>query len=209
MNSNNSFMKKKSILLFSAVFLFAISCILLIFNLTNETYTLNWLVENSDYAVVAQRNILKCEDIGKSHAIKSYKGEKPYKQNGKVYTEMYICCHCENFLGEKITIVTEGYYFSENDYSFIFLKCIDETNRVYAPVNDRTGVIKIRAGKLRPMDISLKSDVKSKFSDIGAFYDWFTDIGKQKILNKKEATKEIPTTAMPPSKTTAAPVINS
>lgn len=199
-------MKKKRIFLITAVMVFAVLCISFVLNLTKEAYTLDWLTEKSDYAVIAQRNTLKCEDTGKAYVMNAYEGREPYKKDGKVYTEMYICCPCENFLGEKITVVTDGYYFKEDDFCFLFLNCIDDKNGLYTPVNDKTGIIKGKNGKLRPMDRALKEDVKNNFSEIGEFYDWFTDIGKQKTESIKESNTEPEPVITTAPETTAAPI---
>ncbi len=174
-------MKKKKTILTCGVIILVFLCISLILNSTKENYPLNWLVENSDYAVVAQRNILRCENTGNSYAMNAYNGKKPYKKEGKVYTEMYVLCPSEEYFGEKITVVTDGYYFKEEDYCFLFLNCIDKNSLLYTPVNDKTGIIKVKSRKLRPMDTSLNKDLKNNFSDAINFYNWFEDIIKQKL----------------------------
>ena len=101
-------------------------CITLIINSNKETYTLDELVKKADYTVIASREITKCEETENFYAMNVYWGEKPYFENGKIYTEMYLCCSCDDILGEKITVVTDGYYFKKDDYCFLFLKCIDK-----------------------------------------------------------------------------------
>jgi len=171
--------KKRKLLFLVTALLFAVGCIGIIINSNKKTYSLDELVKESDYTVIAMRNVSICENMGFAYAMNAYEGKKPYKQNGKVYTEMYLCCNCENTIGKKIIVVTDGYYFKEDDYCFLFLKCIDNENNLYKPVNGKTGIIKLKHG-FSPMDASLKKELKNEFTDTEDFIIWFTDICNEK-----------------------------
>ena len=194
-------MKKKTVFLAIGIILFSIFVFLFVSNSTKENTTIDSLIKNSDNLVVASRRTMKCKDRGKYTAICDYRGKEPYKKDEKVYTEMYLCCQCEKVLGEKITVVTNGYYFKEDDYCFLFLKCIDEKNQIFAPIDDKTGIIKCYNGKLYPMKLSLKDDLDNEFSDINELFDFFISECKQKPHTEKEVSK--PITTVP--KTSSAP----
>ncbi len=183
-------MKKKKMFLIVTVIVFAVTCVTVVIHSTKETYTLNMLKNEADYTVIASREITKCEETDSAYVMNGYVGEKPHKENGKVYTEMYLCCSCYDTLGDKITVVTDGYYFKKDDYCFLFLKCIDKEKGLYEPINDKSGIIKGDNGKIYPMDISLKRELRNNFTDIKDFYDWFTDICNEKIQILKEQNTE-------------------
>lgn len=195
-------MKRKTILLSFLIILFSVICFSFVSNLTKEKTTIDSLIKNSDYAVIAQRNILRCETKSYGYVMCGYNGKEPYKQDGKVYTEMYLCCQCNKILGDKITVVTNGYYFKEDDYCFLFLKCIDEKNKLFTPIDDKTGIIKGCNGKLYPMKLSLKVDLDNEFSDIDELFDFFISECEQKQPTEKEVSKSITTAPQ----TTAAPL---
>ncbi len=197
-------MKKKTIIICIGIFAFSAISILLVLNLTKTTYTVDWLQKNSDYMIVAQRNILKCVERETYYAMCDLRGKEPYKQDGKVYTEMYISCNCDKYVGEKITVITDGYYFKEDDYCLLFLKCVDEEKGLYTPIEDKTGIIKIKKNKIYPMDSSIIGDLKKNFSDASSFYYWFEEIAEQKIQTAKNKNSE-PTTERETLPTTAAP----
>ena len=116
----------------------------------NETYTWEKLISESDYVVTVTRETLRCEEKNGLYVMSSYKGKEPYTQNGKVYTEVYIpLCSCDDFLGEKITIVTDNKYITDSKaYYTLFLKCIDKEKGIYESINGRTGIIKWKQSKI-------------------------------------------------------------
>lgn len=121
-----------------------------VFIFCNETYTWEKLVSESDYVVTVTRETLRCEEKNGLYVMSSYKGKQAYTQNGKVYTEVYIpLCSCDDFLGDKITIVTDNKYITDSKaYYTLFLKCIDKEKGIYEPINGRTGIIKWKQSKI-------------------------------------------------------------
>lgn len=180
--------KRRLILVLSSIFIVAI-CIIHAITPEKSIYSLNKLKDESDYTVIASREVSKCVETDFAYVMNVYTGKKPYIENGKFYTEMYLCCSCDDTLGDKITVVTNGYYFSKEDYCFLFLKCIDKGKNLYEPINDKTGIIKLKR-KLKPMDKSLKKELDADFSKPMDFWDWFTAICEEKNRNIKEQTPE-------------------
>ena len=99
--------------------------------------------------IAKRHNLVVIEDAAQG-VMSSYKGKQAYTQNGKVYTEVYIpLCSCDDFLGDKITIVTDNKYITDSKaYYTLFLKCIDKEKGIYEPINGRTGIIKWKQSKI-------------------------------------------------------------
>lgn len=160
MNTTRKFFQIIFILLV-VFFLFFLS----VYTLSEEKYTWNKLVREADYVVNVSRNIMRCEETDRYYAMCHYVGKEPYSENRKTHTEVYIVCDCHEKLGEKITIVTDNNYFTDNGaYYTLFLKCINKEKGLYTPVNGNTGILKWEYSKIlksmtcNPLDPQLRRD---------------------------------------------------
>lgn len=139
--------------------------ILSVYTFGEEKYTWNKLVSEADYIVTVSRNIMRCEEADGYYAMCHYVGKEPYSKNHQTYTEVYIVCACHEKLGEKITIITNNNYFTDNGANYtVFLNCLDKEKGLYTPVNRNTGILKWEYSKILksmicyPLDSQLRRD---------------------------------------------------
>lgn len=178
--------------IFQIIFIIIITISLIaisIFTLSEKKYSWNELVEEADCILTVSREIIKCETRNGYYAMCAYRGEEPYKKDGKTYTEVYIACQCGNIFGEKITIVCDNNYLSDKEAFYtLFLKCIDKEKGLYTPVNGNTGIIQWETGYYsskitpRPLDHKLNSKEFTLNLEKYIYNDW-EYFCKQNTLN--------------------------
>lgn len=177
--------------IFTTVLLIATS----VFTLIQPKYTWNKLVSEADYIVTVTREMLRCEEKDGCYVMCGYSGKEPYTKNGKTYTEVYITlCKCSQFLGDKITIVTDNNYLTEKTaYYTLFLKCIDIEKEIYIVVGGNSGIIKWERRSLskeipcHPLDLNLNTnDITDNFLKYA--YEDFTHYCPQNELTYMECS---------------------
>lgn len=168
-------MKKK--LLFILVLCSGIifSSICVVSALTKKEIKISELDEKADYVILASTYKTRCIYGKKPEEIKTIKS---YEKSGKYYTEVYVDCPISESIGEVITIVNDENYFEEEGSFVLFINKVENEENIYTTVNGKSGIIKFKDGKAKPLNKSLKLDT------VDLLWDWA-------YLNSKEKQQEI------------------
>lgn len=167
-------MKKKLlfILVLCSGILFSSICV--VSALTKKEIKISELDEKADYVILASTYKTRCIYGKKPEEIKTIKS---YEKSGKYYTEVYVDCHVNENIGEIITIVNDENYFEKEGSFVLFINKVENEENIYTTVNGKSGIIKFKDGKAKPLDKSLKLDT------VDLLWDWA-------YLNSKEKQRE-------------------
>ncbi len=201
-------MKKKRMVLLLFVVIFSVVCGSIVSNATKDTYTFDWLVENSNYIIIANnsRPIKKTENP-KYTVLYSSPISEYHKKEGKYYLELDTS-FSRTLVSEGVTIVSDKKHIKLDKYRLyiLFLNEIEGQEGFYTITNGKTGIIELKPDRLKPYDSALKKDLSERFENSDAFLEWFNEHcekdAKIKEQEQKEALKTEPHTA---PETTSAP----
>ncbi len=202
-------MKKKRMILLLFVVIFAVVCVSIVSNATKDTYTFDWLVENSDYMIMVDnsRPIKITENTGCTMLYDPPISEY-YKKDGKYYLEINAICSHTHVLSEGITIVSDKKHIKLDKYHLyiLFLNEIEGQEGFYTITNGKTGIIELKPDRLKPYDRVLKKDLNENFENSDVFLEWFYEHCEKDVKRiKKEQKEELKTESNIAPETTTAP----
>lgn len=170
-------MKRKRMVLLLFVVIFSVVCSSIVSNATKDTYTFDWLVENSDYIIIANnsRPIKKTENSKYTVLYASPISEYD-KKEGKYYLELDTS-FSRTLLSESVTIISDKKHIKLDKYRLyiLFLNEIEGQEGFYTITNGKTGIIELKPDRLKPYDSALKKDLSERFENSDVFLEWFNE----------------------------------
>lgn len=163
-------MKRKIfiVVLCSGIFL---SSICVVLSLTKEKIRVSDLASDADYVILASTYQTRCVYGKEAEEINPIKS---YTKNRKYYTEVYVDCPVNESIGEIITIVNDENYFEKEGSFVLFINKVENEENIYTTVNGKSGIIKFKDGKAKPLNKSLKLDT------VDLLWDWAYLKGEKK-----------------------------
>ena len=170
---------KKKILIIVLCIGILLSSICVVSAFTKEEIKVSELNAKSDYVILASTYKTRCIFGKEPEEIKQIKS---YEKDGKYYTQVYVDCPVNESIGEIITIVNDEYYFEEEGSFVLFINKVENEENIYTTLNGKTGIIRFKEGKAKPLDKSVKLDT------VDLLWDWayFSSKEKQQEILKSE-----------------------
>ena len=201
-------MKRKRMVLLLFVVIFAVVCGFVVSNATEDTYTFDWLVENSDYIIIANNSRpIKITENPKCTVLYASSISEYHKKDGKYYLELDTS-FSRTLFPEGVTIVSDKKYIKLDKYRLyiLFLNEIEGQEGFYTITNGKTGVIELKPDRLKPYDSALKKDLSERFENSDIFLEWFNEHWEKDAKRKEKEQKEtIKTEPHIAPETTSAP----
>ena len=169
-------MKKKTMLLLLFVVSFAVVYVFIISSITKDTFTFDWLVNNSDYTIMATNSLpIEKTENPKYTVCYDLPLSEYYEKDGKYYLKLDVICYHYNTFSEDITIVSDEKHIKlDKDRLYIlFINEIEGQEGFYTITNEKTGIIELKSDKLKPYDRALKKDLDENFENSDVFLEWF------------------------------------